>query len=501
MGPIFDRWGSEQGGKNSSDFYKVHNNSQLEAAQDSLLGVDIGGSTPLVVSGIGQADDVALLSNDIFALQNLLQLSLQYCKRNHVTLRADKTKLQVFSNRSTDIAAYYAKVVSPINMEGDVINFVDEAEHVGLLRSTSGNLPHLASRISSHRKSLAAVLPLGLARGHRGNPAASLRIHQLYASPVLLSGLASLVLNNSETKLIDSYMKKTSQNLQKLMDKTPACVVSFLGGSLPGTALLHQRQLNIFGMISRLEDPILYTHGIHVLTSARPSAQSWFQQIRDLCLLYQLPHPLTLLQEPLTKTKYNKIVKSRIFDYWEVELRVKAATLTSAPYFKPQFMSLRQPHPLWSSCGSNPFECHKAVTAARMLSGRYLTDKLQRHWTQNKAGSCLLPTCSPQSDGSLEHLLLYCSALNSTRTRILRLCYRVSLESDELSRLIGLVLSSGDQLTIMQFILDCSSLPEVIRSTQIFGTQIRDRLLYIGRTWCYNIHRERMNQLGLLMFR
>ena len=88
--------------------------------------------------------------------------------------------MEVFSNRSTDIAAYYAKVVSPINMEGDVIDFVDEAEHVGLLRSTSGNLPHLSSRISSHRKSLAAVLPLGLARGHRGNPAASLRIHQLY---------------------------------------------------------------------------------------------------------------------------------------------------------------------------------------------------------------------------------------------------------------------------------------------------------------------------------
>ena len=66
-----------------------------------------------------------------------------------------------------------------------------------------------------------------------------------------------------------------------------------------------------------------------------------------------------------------------IFCNIKVELRVKAATLTSAPYFKPLFMSLRQPHSLWSSCGSNPFECHKAVTAARMLSGRYLTDKLQ----------------------------------------------------------------------------------------------------------------------------
>ena len=32
--------------------------------------------------------------------------------------------MEVFSNRSTDIAAYYAKVVSSINMEGDDIDFV-----------------------------------------------------------------------------------------------------------------------------------------------------------------------------------------------------------------------------------------------------------------------------------------------------------------------------------------------------------------------------------------
>ena len=57
---------------------------------------------------------------------------------------------------------------------------------------------------------------------------------------------------------------------------------------------------------------------------------------------------------------------------------------------------------------------HKNVIAARMLSGRYLTDQRQRHWTQNRAGICLLllPTCAPSnSQGSLEHLLLWCSAL------------------------------------------------------------------------------------------
>ena len=73
MGPIKDECGVEQGGKNSSDFYKVYNNEQLNDAQESEFGVPLG---PVTVSGIGQADDVALLSNDLHALQGLLDLSL-----------------------------------------------------------------------------------------------------------------------------------------------------------------------------------------------------------------------------------------------------------------------------------------------------------------------------------------------------------------------------------------------------------------------------------------
>ena len=209
--------------------------------------------------------------------------------------------------------------------------------------------------------------------------------------------------------MVDQYMKKKSQNLQKMMDRTPACVVAFLGGCLPGTALLHLRQLTNFGMITRMPGSILHKHGMNVLTSARPSAASWFQQIRGLCLQYQLPHPLSLLSDTpaLTRAKFRKLIKSKVVDYWEVALRNESSGLTSAPYFNPAFMSLARPHPIWTSCGSNPFECHKASLASRMLSGRYLTDKLQRHWTVNKAGLCLLPTCSPPAEGSLDHLLLH----------------------------------------------------------------------------------------------
>ena len=178
-------------------------------------------------------------------------------------------------------------------------------------------------------------------------------------------------------------MKTTVQNSQKLMYRTPACVVAFLGGGLPGTALVHLKQFSIFGMICRLKDSELHKYGLQVLTSSRSSLNSWFQQIRSLCLLYQLPHPTSLLQDPCSKGKINKLVKTRIIDYWEQKLRMEAAELTSIPFFKPEYMFLSSVHPIWTSCGSSSFKSRKAVTACRMISGHYLTDKLQRHWTQN----------------------------------------------------------------------------------------------------------------------
>ena len=204
-------WGVEQGGQHSSDLYKVFNNSQLELAQDSKLGVDLGGKDDLVISAIGQADDVCLVSNDIFALKILLHLSLKYCKQHHVKLRADKTKLQVFSDKKSEGKALYAKEMNPISIDGEVVSFVDEADHVGIIRSISGNLPHISGRLSAHRKALLSVLPLGLARGHHGNPAASLRINTIYATPVLFSGMGSLVLSSSEINMLEKYTKGSLQ--------------------------------------------------------------------------------------------------------------------------------------------------------------------------------------------------------------------------------------------------------------------------------------------------
>ena len=57
--------------------YKLANNYKLTEAQRSHLGVDLGST---LVSCIGQADDSIFFSHDIFSLQFLLLLTIEYCQ-------------------------------------------------------------------------------------------------------------------------------------------------------------------------------------------------------------------------------------------------------------------------------------------------------------------------------------------------------------------------------------------------------------------------------------
>ena len=186
---------------------------------------------------------------------------------------------------------------------------------------------------------------------------------------------------------------------------------------------------------------------------------------------------------------------------WEIKLRVDATPLDHLKYFHPSYMSLMKPHPLCTTCSSNPFEVNKAIIQARMLSGRYMTDQLSRHWTHNKAGLCLLSGCNGYSVGSLEHILLECPALHSTRKKMVNFCINVAQKNSTVKDIILAALSSREHTFVMQFLLDCSSLPSVIALQQIHGQVTLSLLFHATRNWCYSIHRTRMDLLGLYQFR
>ena len=491
LGPATDDTGFEQGGINSGDYYKLYNNEQLTSAQSSGLGVNIGSST---VSAVGQADDVGLLANDLDSLRLLARLTETYCKKYRVKLVPSKTKLVPYFAPRHKYLVNYAELVNPVTIGGEPVRFVSEAEHVGVLRSSAGNMPNILQRISAHKTALNSVCSAGLTRGQRGNPAASIKVHQLYATSVLFSGLASLVLNSAEIGVIDIHYKTTLEKLQRLYQNTPRGVVYFLAGSLPAKAILHSKQLALFSMICHLPTDPLHTHARYVLSEVPSSAKSWFHQIRDICTQYGLPHPTKLLDNPPSKENFKKETKLRILEYWQDLLRAETMPLSSLSYFRPQLYSLSRPHNIWTSAGSNPFECSKSTVLAKMISGRYRTETLSRHWTTNKGGFCKAPTCH-QTPGDLEHLLIVCPALEHVRSRLCRMMLDRTVQYPRLHAIIQQVLLSCAKVRT-QFILEPMALAQVVTLYQDYGQPLVDLISYITRTYAFYIHREKHLIMG-----
>ena len=488
-GPIKDEQGLEQGGLPSSDCYKLYNNKLLDQAQQSSLGVEL--SKDLIVSAVGQADDTALLSDDLLKLLLILQLALDYCEKYNVELSPSKTKLmQIVPPRKSTFVPY-----NPIKMFNKCIDFVEQAEHVGVLRSSDGNLPNLLQMFASFKKALGSIISCGLARRSRSNPSASLRILSLYGTPVLMSGLASLVLSPKEISSVDQQFKGTVQALLKLSISSPAPLVHFVSGTLPGTAILHLRQLSLFGMICHLPGDPLHHQAQHVLLTSSSVGNSWFIQVRKLFLQYSLPHPLLFLSNPPQKEVFKKLVKSKVTDYWENKLRMEASFLPSLEYFHPEFMSLSIPHKLLTSAGSKSYEVAKARIQLLCLANQYPSSKNTRHWsTQNPDGLCSFPVCQEQKlVESSEHILLCCTA------KLYSMC--LGVRNPYTYQLITRILFSRSPNKMMQFLVDSSALPEVIHAVQLYGESILKDLFYLSRTWCFSLHRLRMRRLGKWNFR
>ena len=227
---------------------------------------------------------------------------------------------------------------------------------------------------------------------------------------------------------------------------------------------------------------------MHRLITAKDTSKSWFIRIRDLCLRYGLPHPISLLRNPMSKLSAKSLFKSKVIDYHEIILRESASSLSSLSYFKPNFMSLTKPHPLWTSCSNNSYEVSKSIIEAKLISGRYRTDRLTRHFQGNSNGDCRM--CSEAVPGTIEHLLLHCPSLEATRSKI----FKSVTERRDLRPLtktiIGDVFSSPSVTDKIQLLLDCSCLPVVISSRQ-YGDQTQLEIFKFARTWCFSVHAHR----------
>ena len=242
---------------------------------------------------------------------------------------------------------------------------------------------------------------------------------------------------------------------------------------------------------------MLAHHARYVLPRLKPRSKSWFLQIQNLCLQYDLPHPITFLDNPHSKITFKNLTKSKVIDYWEKQLRAEASHLDSLQYFHPQYMSLSTSHPLFSTCNNSPYQATKAVIQSRYLSGRARVESLTKHWTpSNPEGICQLCADINPTPGNLEHLLLSggCPALADARLSMLSFMQAYMVSRPYLLPLFKVCWDKDPTLT-MQFLLDCSVIPAVISLNQETSGVILHDVFYLTRTYIFKVHITRRRLL------
>ena len=108
------------------------------------------------------------------------------------------------------------------------------------------------------------------------------------------------------------------------------------------------------------------------------------------------------------------LIKNKVLDFWQSTFRKDCSPLLSLKYFKPDYMSLQKPDPIWTTCGNNSYEVAKAIIQAKFLSGRYRSESLTCHFSRANSPNCSI--CPEKPIGSIEHILTICSSLLPIRS-------------------------------------------------------------------------------------
>ena len=298
--------------------------------------------------------------------------------------------------------------------------------------------------------------------------------------------------------MLDQQYKVYIQRLLRLHQATPAPAVFFMAGCLPFQAHLHLRIFSLFGQLCRLRggNNILVARAKIIFSSANPSTKSWFWKLRQLCILYQLPHPTEWLSAKPGKTQVKAMTRSAVLQVTLNKMRTKADSLPSLQYLKTSFLGLTKCHPLFRSCGSSPWELEKATTQARILSGRFRVEALTGHWVPwNREGMCSLPDCwrTEQSHkGTLEAFLTSCPSLSDTRMELEQYNSSFLQTNPSLAHLVNKCLD----MDRVQFWVDCSTMAPVITAVQREGEGVMFKLFKLSRNYCHGLYKARQNLLS-----
>ena len=322
--------GVRQGGALSADLHKVYINPLLDILSNSGLGGKIGNINCCAPTC---ADDVALISNNPLELQTMIDIVVDFSKRE-------------------------------------------------------------------------------------GYPETTMSMIRTFILPILTYGLEIVLPKGKNLDNINRQYKKWIKQILSLYINVADPAVFILAGTLPIEAEMHIKAITFYGNITRAKkSSIEWKLAERQLTIKSHESLSWFIQIKELCLKYDILNIYNYIENPLSKNQWKKMIKTKIYTYWKSRL-LEEAKLYKSLKFMGKHLMFGKVHPLAKSTTYNIRDIARIPIRLKIVTGNYILQSDKSAFSK-KATSPICLLCKKKSEETTIHFLIVCEKLEETRTPIL----------------------------------------------------------------------------------
>jgi hypothetical protein len=401
--PIQEGRGIRQGGETSSEVFKAKDNSFLTRIRTHPLSYRIG-SIPVGIPTV--ADDNCMISSTHTGAQTQLLMAQDNASQIRYVFSSTKSKVMYIPNKDTKDVPNM-----PLQFNNAQIDYSLKETHLGLERtSDGGTTAAVEKRIQSGRRTAYALMGAGM-HGFNGiSPHVSKTLMSTYVDPVVLYGLESLCIKESDLEALEKSHISLLRQLQSLPNSTAIPAIYLLLGILPIRAQIHIKILSLYISILHRPSSVEYDVIQRQLAIKDTSSSSWTSQLRQVLHMYKLPSSLQLANAPPLKKKWKLTVKSAVTTHWEEKLKEKAASMKSLRNLNLDMCAIGFSHPVWV-CGPDPLQATMAAIKAMILTGRY---PVTAEKCAGRKQLLLCPLCNTAPE-TVPHFLIECEALQDVR--------------------------------------------------------------------------------------
>ena len=265
---------------------------------------------------------------------------MKYSQMYRVKYGAEKTKVTV---TGSEIDRQYYYEVRPWKMDGQVVNVVEDNDHLGQVVSGVDHYQKNTDlRLRKARQSLYSLLGSGLAYKSLLSPVVKLHLYKTFTCPILRSGLSTFSLRQNQLESLGIFQRKFIKSALRLNDSAATPGIHFISGQLALEALIH---CDVFCLIynvgSNPKSYKVYQIVKYLISISKSNSRTWAQHVRNLCTMYKMEDPLSLLnRDPPSKAVFKNNIKIMITAFHEGELRKRAEVNSCMTYFNVSTLGL-----------------------------------------------------------------------------------------------------------------------------------------------------------------